>query len=79
MMAAHLLLSLLPCAWAELHHLFVGGFGNNVLHSVEFDDQALTLKSSIASSGHGAHPWIAFDVRFPPTLQFTMNGSTHRV
>jgi hypothetical protein len=49
-------------ALAAVHHLFVGGFGNRALYSLEFDDEKLTLTSSKAASGQ-SHSWITFDVR----------------
>jgi hypothetical protein len=57
----YILLLLTSHALATVHHLFVGGFGNLALYSLQFDDEKLTLVSSKAASGQ-SHTWITFDV-----------------
>lgn len=50
---------LLPLAVATKHNLFVGGFGNAFVYSLEFDDEALTLNMVKNISSKSGHSWIA--------------------
>lgn len=53
------LMGLLPLAVASKHNLFVGGFGDAFVYSLEFDDEALTLDLVKNISSNSGHSWVA--------------------
>ncbi|ROV86727.1 hypothetical protein VMCG_10943 [Cytospora schulzeri] len=49
----------LTLAVATKHNLFVGGFGNASVYSLEFDEETLTLDMFENISSNSGHSWIA--------------------